>query len=111
MIGSYNEMQAGRQRCLLSSRREFCCAAFGMLAGGVFAPCSWAERGLGSTNTPMDFTQIERPRVLAAARRTPGERRITIPASNSPRSPGEFHDYFWEGNYGGPDPATPGGQY
>ena len=95
----------------MSSRREFCCTAFGMLAGGIFAEGAWAERWIGSTNAPIDFTEIERPRVLAAARRYLREQPITITASHSPRSAGGIHDYFSEGDYWWPDPANPGGPY
>ncbi|HJU44477.1 MAG TPA: alginate lyase family protein [Vicinamibacterales bacterium] len=60
---------------------------------------------------PFDLTAIERPRVIAAARRYLSEKPRTITASSSPRSAGGRHDFFSEGDYWWPDPANPGGPY
>ena len=47
----------------------------------------------------VDLAAIERPRVLAAARRYLGEQSVTITAAASPRSAGGPHDFFSEGDY------------
>jgi hypothetical protein len=58
-----------------------------------------------------DLTSIERARVLRAADGYLHEDPVTITASNSPRSAGGAHDYFSEGDYWWPDPASPNGPY
>jgi Alginate lyase len=61
--------------------------------------------------TGLDLRSIERSRVLRAADRYLREQPITITASRSARSSGGLHDYFSEGDYWWPDPATPDGPY
>jgi hypothetical protein len=59
----------------------------------------------------LDFSAIDRARVLAAAGRHLKEPPRTITASSSPRSAGGRHDFFSEADYWWPDPANPGGPY
>jgi alginate lyase len=59
----------------------------------------------------LDFSAIDRARVLAAAGRYLKESPRTITASSSPRSAGGRHDFFSEADYWWPDPAHPGGPY
>jgi hypothetical protein len=63
------------------------------------------------TTYGLDLASIERPRVLAAARRYLAERPVTITATASPRSAGGRHDFFSEGDYRWPEPDNPGGPY
>jgi len=49
--------------------------------------------------------------VLKAANSYLQERPITITAASSPRSAGDKHDYFSEGDYWWPDPRDPNGPY
>jgi hypothetical protein len=59
----------------------------------------------------VDVARIDRQRILRAARRYLREPPVTITAARSPRSAGDAHDYFSEGDYWWPDPANPGGPY
>ena len=61
--------------------------------------------------SPLDFSAIDRARVLAAAGRYLKDIPRTITASSSPRSAGGRHDFFSEADYWWPDPANPGGPY
>ena len=55
----------------------------------------------------FDLRSLERPRVLAAALAFLKEEPVTVTASSSPRSTCGRHDFFSEGDYWWPDPATP----
>src|SRR5260370_41309936 len=59
----------------------------------------------------LDLAAIERPRVLKAANRYLHEAPVTVTASGSPRRAGGKHDFFSEGDYWWPDPATAKGPY
>lgn len=61
--------------------------------------------------TRAQLERLERPRVLAAARRYLKEQPVTITAYPAPRSAGGRHDYFSEGDYWWPDPKNPDGPY
>lgn len=54
---------------------------------------------------------LDRQRVLGAARRYVSEQPVTITAASSPRSAGGKHDFFSEGDYWWPDPKNPAGPY
>jgi hypothetical protein len=56
-------------------------------------------------------TARERQRVLFAAKKYLRQAPITVTAHASPRSVGDLHDYFSEGDYWWPDPDNPGGPY
>lgn len=86
-------------------RRDFCRAG---LAFTATLPAALQARA------PLSFAslaEIERPRVLAAARRYLAEQPVTITATRAPRSPAGPHDYYSEGDYWWPDPAHPSGPY
>jgi hypothetical protein len=59
----------------------------------------------------INLAQVERGRVLKAARQYLREQPITVTAATSPRSAGGPHDYFSEGDYWWPDPKNPQGPY
>ena len=59
----------------------------------------------------IDIRGIERARVLRTATGYLRDAPVTITAFRSPRSAGGPHDYFSEGDYWWPDPASPGGPY
>jgi hypothetical protein len=59
----------------------------------------------------FDLLSFERDRILRAANRYLKEAPVTVTAATSPRSAGEKHDYFSEGDYWWPDPQNPGGPY
>ena len=61
--------------------------------------------------SPQIDTPHERERVLAQAKRFVNDAPVTVTASHSPRSAGDIHDYFSEGDYWWPDPGNPGGPY
>lgn len=68
--------------------------------------------GAPALATPgFDLAAIERRRVLPRARALLGRKPRTITAIRAPRSPGDAHDYYSEGDYWWPDPAHPGGPY
>jgi hypothetical protein len=55
--------------------------------------------------------RVDRARILDAAEQYLAEPPVTVTAAHSQRSPGGLHDYFSEGDYWWPDPASPGGPY
>jgi hypothetical protein len=67
--------------------------------------------GLLLRSVPFDIARIERRRCLFSADRYLREAPVTITASRSPRSAGGPHDYFSEGDYWWPDPASPEAPY
>src|SRR5262245_5850507 len=60
---------------------------------------------------PFPLVDIERERVLAAARTYVSEAPVTVTSSRSSRSAGSLHDYFSEADYWWPDPKDPSGPY
>ncbi|WP_447727156.1 alginate lyase family protein [Sphingomonas koreensis] len=65
-----------------------------------------------ATQAPgFDLRAIERRRVVPQARAMLAELPRTIAAIPAPRSPAGRHDYYSEGDYWWPDPASPGGPY
>jgi hypothetical protein len=58
-----------------------------------------------------NLRSFDRTRVLRAAGRYLRDSPITITATRSPRSAGGLHDFFSEGDYWWPDPASPDGPY
>jgi hypothetical protein len=68
------------------------------------APCADAA-------ARFDVAAFDRARVLKAADAYLAEKPITITSSSAPRSAGDKHDFFSEGDYWWPDPANPKGPY
>jgi hypothetical protein len=54
----------------------------------------------------IDFTQLERSRVIPAADQFLKEEPVTVTASHSERSAGGIHDFFSEADYWWPDPRS-----
>jgi hypothetical protein len=54
---------------------------------------------------------MERRRVAALAPSWANAAAVTVTAYPAPRSPGDAHAYYSEGDYWWPDPANPGGPY
>jgi hypothetical protein len=65
----------------------------------------------GAAAPPFDIRAIERSRILPAAERFLKDAPVTVTASHSPRSAGDRHDFFSEGDYWWPDPQNPAGPY
>lgn len=67
----------------------------------------------GMLRSPRDFdlVALERERVSRKAERYLREAPVTVTASRSERSAGGLHDFFSEGDYWWPDPASPRGPY
>lgn len=61
--------------------------------------------------TKFDVATFDRTRVVSAATQYLTEAPITITASQSPRSAGDLHDFFSEGDYWWPDPANADAPY
>ena len=80
-------------------RRQF----LSLSALWLYKPPSRAER--------LDLAAIDHDRILRAAEAYLTEAPVTITATSSPRSAGEKHDYFSEGDYWWPDPKNPDGSY
>jgi hypothetical protein len=59
----------------------------------------------------INVAQLDRARILTAAKQYLKEEPITITSSPSPRSAGGIHDFFSEGDYWWPDPQNPNGPY
>jgi hypothetical protein len=92
---------------VLLSRREFCGFAGGSLA---LAAAPIFLRGFAEAHQ-IDIAAIDHSRVLKAASAYLKQKPITITAASSPRSAGDSHDYFSEGDYWWPDPNNPNGSY
>ena len=86
------------------TRRQFC-SSLGMTAISLAAPIS------SLALTPPDVAAIDRKRVLSHATRYLREPPITVTSYFSPRSAGDRHDYFSEGDYWWPDPKNLDGPY
>jgi hypothetical protein len=66
---------------------------------------------VGAQAQTIDVAQLDRARVLEAAKADLAQAPLTITAFPAPRSSGGLHDFFSEGDYWWPDPAHPGGPY
>lgn len=75
------------------------------------AQSSSSSPAAASAKADVDLRTIERARVLAAADRYLRDAPITVTAARSPRSAGGAHDYFSEGDYWWPDPASADAPY
>ncbi len=99
-----------REKSLIS-RRNFCASAAGVVLGALAKP-EFLSAGDAKKQAPaVDVAAIDRGRVLSAAQRYLLELPVTITSFTSPRSAGEKHDYFSEGDYWWPDPKNPDGPY
>ncbi|MGN7929834.1 alginate lyase family protein [Sphingopyxis sp. 22461] len=78
-----------------------------LLAALLAAPAAWARPRPGA----LDIRAIERRRLLPQAEVLLAAKPRTITAILAPRSPAGRHDYYSEGDYWWPDPASPGGPY
>lgn len=87
------------------TRRTLGGAAAALLAGYAVRPSPL------SAAVPLDIAAIDRARILRAADRWLDEAPVTITAFRAARSPGSAHDYYSEGDYWWPDPASPDGPY
>jgi Alginate lyase len=67
--------------------------------------------GVRESLIPKDHERAEKTRVLAGAKRWLGAATSTITDYPAPRSPGDKHAYYSEGDYWWPDPANPAGPY
>jgi hypothetical protein len=83
------------------------CAAY----GGQNASVAQAVRSAEPQVEARIDTARERQRVLAAAKKYLRQAPATVTAYRTPRSAGDPHDYFSEGDYWWPDPADPNGPY
>lgn len=86
-----------------TTRRTFL-ASLGAVAGAALWP-----RPVSASTLSLD--DIERRRVLPAARWYLHEKPVTVTAFRCPRSAGGPHDYYSEGDYWWPDPKHPDGPY
>ncbi|MBI5475266.1 MAG: alginate lyase family protein [Ignavibacteriales bacterium] len=59
----------------------------------------------------LSLNELEKERVVAAAKKYLLEQPVTITSYKSARSAGGLHDYFSEGDYWWPDTANPDGPY
>jgi hypothetical protein len=59
----------------------------------------------------VDWLAVERRRVASLAAAWAAAPPVTITSYRAPRSPGDAHAYYSEGDYWWPDPANPGGTY
>jgi hypothetical protein len=66
---------------------------------------------VGAQAQSIDVAQLDRARVLEAAKADLAQAPLTITAFPARRSSGGLHDFFSEGDYWWPDPAHPGGPY
>src|SRR4051794_40275948 len=62
-------------------------------------------------NDMLDIKALEHDREIKAADAMLSDEPITVTAAHSPRSTGGEHDFFSEGDYWWPDPASPEGPY
>ena len=83
------------------------CAAWLLALAALCATGTSARAQL----TRRELIAIEKPRVLADAKRYLNEAPVTITAYRAPRSAGGMHDFYSEGDYWWPDPAHPEGPY
>src|SRR5689334_4818453 len=60
---------------------------------------------------PLDLLALDRARVLDAAQDYLDREPVTITAFHAPRSAGDPHDFFSEGDYWWPNPDDPQGPY
>ena len=78
------------------------------LAALLLASCLCAG---AQPSQSLDVIQLDRARVLDAARASLAEQPLTVTAFPAARSSGGPHDFYSEGDYWWPDPAHPGGPY
>ena len=91
------------------TRREFLGAT-----AATAAAMAWHGIAFGYSlpaNPEKFVADIDRARIVKAAKQYLTEKPITVTAASSPRSTGGPHDYFSEGDYWWPDPNNPGGPY
>ena len=89
------------------SRREFCAGAAALVA----APAVAFSKAIQPDESHVVIAEVERARILKAAKQYLKEQPVTITSASSPRSAGGKHDYFSEADYFWPDPKNPDGPY
>jgi len=89
------------------NRREFC-AALGMTILAGSGRRVWAEPGTKPYKLVAD---VDRERILRAAREYVAMAPVTVTAFRSPKSPGGPHDFFSQADYFWPNPKNPDGPY
>jgi hypothetical protein len=83
-----------------------------LIAGaGALALTGCAGFLRGGEQEAVDWRAMERVRVAALAQAWAGAVPVTITDYPAPRSPGDAHAYYSEGDYWWPDPANPNGPY
>ncbi len=91
------------------TRRVF---AAGLIGGSALLNgCARNLAAGGDLPQPIDLGASERVRVLRQAEQWLEAPPITVTASLAPRSPGDRHAYYSEGDYWWPDPANPSGPF
>src|SRR5258708_25884723 len=66
---------------------------------------------LSRSSKMIDIEKFDRDRVLSAAAICLSELPITITSCRCPRSAGDLHDFYSEGDYWWPDPVNPARPY
>lgn len=89
------------------NRREFCAGlGLAMLAGAGHRV--WAE----TESTPYKLVaDVDRERILRAAREYVAMEPVTVTSFRSQKSPGGPHDFFSQADYFWPNPKNPDGPY
>jgi hypothetical protein len=89
------------------NRREFCAGlGIAMLAGAGHRV--WAE----AESTPYKLVaDVDRERILRAAREYVALAPVTVTSFRSPKIPGGPHDFFSQADYFWPNPKNPDGPY
>jgi hypothetical protein len=96
------------------TRREFVAGAAGTagaLTLGAAGVAGWAQAPLRPDGGYALVAEVDRARIVKAAKRYLTQQPLTVTAAHSKRSQGGPHDYFSEGDYWWPDPKNPGGPY
>ncbi len=90
------------------SRRLFCTRT-ALASAFAFTPLAHAAGG--DRNGYELVADVDRPRILLAAKRYLSLPPSTITSFPSPKSPGGPHDFFSQADYFWPNPANPNGPY
>src|SRR5689334_21830949 len=85
-------------------------ALAGFVACGVVVEATSAEQSPtagAAQKLGLDLKSIERDRVLKAANDALTHEPVTVTAEKCPRSAGDAHDFYSEGDYWWPNPKDP----
>jgi hypothetical protein len=89
------------------SRREFC-ISLGAAVSAATGQGAWAAP---TSDSYQLVANVDRTRILRAARQYVAKPPVTITAYRSPKSPGGPHDFFSQADYFWPNPNNPDGPY